>query len=82
MIVGTATEVYLDEVESALLEKEVSILLLVFVEAHTLACDIAIEHTATSVMACITVDTCLQAFLMDIVGYHLQPIGETGGVNQ
>ena len=82
MVVGTTAEVHLDEVEAQLLEEEVGILLVVLVESYALADDVAIEHAATGVAPGIAVDTGLQPFLVDVVHYALQSVGESGGVNE
>ena len=82
MIIGTTTEVHLDEVEAAVLEEEVGILLVVAIKTYALTSDVAIEHRATGISSCIAVDARLQSLLMDIVSHRFQSVGETGGMNQ
>ena len=82
VIVGTAAEVHLDEVEAQVLEEEVGILLVVLVEPHALADGVAVEHAAAGVAPGIAVDAGLQPLLVDIVGHGLQAVGETRGVDE
>ena len=82
MIIGTTTEVHLDEVETAVFEEEIGILLVVTIEAHALTRDVAVEHRTASISSGIAVDASLQSLLMDIVGHGFQSVGETGSMDE
>ena len=80
VIVRAAAEVHLDEVKATLLEEEVGVLLVVFVEAHALTRGVAVEHRAAGVAASIAVDARLQSLLVYIVCHGLQSLREARGV--
>ena len=82
VIVRTATEVHLDEIKSALLEEEVGILLIMFVEADALSRCIAVKHRATRVSASIAVDARLQSLAVYVFCHRFQSFREARGVNQ
>ena len=71
------TIIHLDEVELQLLKVVVCIHLLIAVEAHIRILSVAIADTATSAIASIAVDACLQAFRVNIVAHDLQAMRKT-----
>ena len=83
IVYGVASaEVDLDEVEAAVLEEEVAVLLVVLVESHAYAVLVASVVAAAGVMAGVGIYASLHAQLMDVVCHRLEPVGEAGGVDE
>ena len=82
VVVGPSTEVDLNEVEAEFLEEEVGVLLVVAIEPHALADDIAIEHAAAGVAPGIGVDAGLEVLAVDVVHEPFQAVGEALGVDE
>ena len=78
----TTAEVYLDEVETALLEIEISVVLVVVVESHIHTQLVAIIHITAGIGPGIAVDASLEVFGVDIFDHGFQSVGEAGGVNE
>ena len=79
---GTAAEIDLDEVEAHFIEKEITVLLVMSVEAHALTRHITIEHATAGVLATVGVDARLHPLFVNVIHYRLEPVWKTGWMNQ
>ena len=82
VVVNASAEIDLDEVEAALLEEEVAVLLVVLVESHAFAQLVASVIVAAGVVAGVRVDARLHAQQVDVLHHGQQSVGESGRVDE